>query len=285
MPPAAAGAAPNRKQRVLNGIFSLIGIESWKPVIAALLLPPLPFLLLLLVGARLLLPRRGWGWLVILLSVAGLWLSASSGFARIVEHALLTVPPALSRDRIDALKLEAKGRSDFAIVILGGGREKFAPEYGVANLEAESLERLRYGLWLSRETGIPVAFSGGTGWGQTAGISEAEIASRIATQEFGRPLKWVEGDSRDTRENAARTVALLKNAQVRSLLLVTHGWHMQRAVRAFQQSADDAIGVEPAPMGLALRDQPGALSWLPSNAGFTRNRQVLREWLGRLSGA
>ena len=38
-------------------------------------------------------------------------------------------------------------------------------------------------------------------------------------------------------------------------------------------------------MGLALRDQPGALAWLPSTAGFARNRQVLREWLGRLSGA
>ena len=269
----------------MNGIFSLIGIESWKPIITALLLPPLPFLLLLLVGARLLLPRRGWGWLVIVLSVAGLWLSASSGFARIVEHALLSASPALSRDRIDALKLEAKARGGLAIVVLGGGREKFAPEYGVANLEANSLERLRYGLWLSHETGIPVAFSGGTGWAQSAGIPEAEIASRIAAQEFGRPLKWVEGDSRDTRENAARTVALLKTAQVRRLLLVTHGWHMQRALRAFQQSAGDAMAVEPAPMGLAVSDQPGVLNWLPSAPGFARTREVLREWIGRLAGA
>jgi hypothetical protein len=42
----------------------------------------------------------------------------------------------------------------------------YAPEYGVGNLAAPSLERLRYGLWLSRSTGVPVAFSGGVGWAQ-----------------------------------------------------------------------------------------------------------------------
>ena len=269
----------------MNSLFSLLGIEGWKPILTALLLPPVPFLLALLVGARLLLPRRGWGWLVILLSVSGLWLSASTGVSQFIEQALLDEPPPLSRDRINALKADPKARSAMAIVVLGGGREKFAPEYGVASLEADSLERLRYGLWLGRETGIPVAFSGGTGWAQSAGISEAEVASHIAAQEFGRPLKWVEGDSRDTRENAMRTVPLLKAADVRRLLLVTHGWHMPRAKHAFEQSAAGAIAIEPAPMGLARHNQVGILDWLPSQHGFDRNRHVLREWAGMLAGA
>ncbi len=269
----------------MNSLFSLLGIEGWKPVVTALMLPPVPFLLALLVGARLMLPRRGWGWLVIALSVTGLWLTASTGFSRFMEQALLSVPPALSRDRIAELKADPKARANMAIVVLGGGREKFAPEYGVANLNADSLERLRYGLWLGRETGIPVAFSGGTGWAQPDGISEAEVASRIAAQEFARPLKWVEGDSRDTRENAARTVPLLRSSDVRKLLLVTHGWHMPRARRAFELSAGSAITVEPAPMGLALGDQSRILDALPSTHGFARNRQVLREWLGSLAGA
>ena len=269
----------------MNSLFSLLGIEGWKPIVTALLLPPVPFLLGVLIGARLLLPRRGWGWLVIVLSVTGLWLTASSGFGRFMEGALLSVPPALGRDRIAELKADPKARANMAIVVLGGGREKMAPEYGVANLDAEALVRLRYGLWLGRETGIPVAFSGGTGWAQSAGISEAEVASRIAAQEFGRPLKWVEGDSRDTRENAARTIPLLKAANVQKLLLVTHGWHMQRARRAFEQSAGGAITVEPAPMGLAVNDESRFLSALPSPQGFVRNRYVLREWAGRLAGA
>ena len=269
----------------MNSLFLLLGIEGWKPIVTALLLPPVPFLLSILIGARLLLPRRGWGWLVIVLSVTGLWLTASSGFGRFMQGALLSVPSALSRDRIAELKADPKARASMAIVVLGGGREKLAPEYGVANLDAEALARLRYGLWLSRETGIPVAFSGGTGWAQSAGMSEAEVASRIAAQDFGRPLKWVEAESRDTRENAARTMALLKKSEVSRLLLVTHGWHMQRARRAFEQSAGGAVTVEPAPMGLAVHDESRFLSALPSPHGFARNRNVLREWLGSLAGA
>ena len=269
----------------MNSLFLLLGIEGWKPIVTALLLPPVPFLLSILIGARLLLPRRGWGWLVIVLSVTGLWLTASSGFGRFMEGALLSVPSALSRDRIAELKADPKARANMAIVVLGGGREKLAPEYGVADLDAEALARLRYGLWLSRETGIPVAFSGGTGWAQSAGMSEAEVASRIAAQDFGRPLKWVEGESRDTRENAARTMALLKKSEVSRLLLVTHGWHMQRARRAFEQSAGGAVTIEPAPMGLAVHDESSFLSALPSPHGFARNRNVLREWLGSLAGA
>ena len=55
--------------------------------------------------------------------------------------------------------------------------------------------------------------------------------------EFGRPLKFVEDDSRDTRENAARTLALLRPIGIRHIVLVTHGWHMPRALKAFETAA------------------------------------------------
>ena len=71
----------HRNETTVNSLFVLMGIESWKPVLTALLLPPVPFLLLTLVGARLILPRRGWGWTLIVLSVAGLWLSNCIGTA------------------------------------------------------------------------------------------------------------------------------------------------------------------------------------------------------------
>ena len=43
-------------------------------------------------------------------------------------------------------------------------------------------------------------------------------------------------ESRDTRENAARTLALLKPAGIDHIVLVTHGYHMPRALRAFTRS-------------------------------------------------
>jgi uncharacterized SAM-binding protein YcdF (DUF218 family) len=269
----------------VNSLFASLGIETWKPFAAALLLPPVPLLLLVLVGARLLLPRRGLGWLVILASVALLWLSACTGAAQLLSHALLPPPPALSFDRIRELRAEATAKKPLAIVVLGAGSEPFAPEYGVSSLQPPSLERLRYGIWLAGQTGAPLAFSGGVGWAQQGATSEARIAAKIAAEEFGRPIRWVEEDSRDTRENAARTIALLKPAGIQHIILVTHGYHMPRALRAFSEAARSAMQIEAAPMGLARGLDAPALEWLPSSKGFRDVRQLLRELVGLSAGA
>ena len=270
----------------MDSLLTALGIEPWKPLLTALLLPPVPLLVLLLIGVRLILPRRGWGWFIVLASVALLWLSACTGSAAWLSKLALHPPPALGADRIKALRAEPKAANApaTAIIVLGGGMEPFAPEYGVSNLRDASLERLRYGLWLGRETGLPVGYSGGIGWAQREGMAEARVAAQIAAAEFGRPLKWVEENSRDTRENARRSVALLKPAGVRHIVLVTHGWHMPRALREFEAAAGSAMRIEAAPMGLARNLELPVLEWVPTAAGTTQVRHTLRELLARLAG-
>ncbi len=265
----------------------MLGIESWKPLVTALMLPPVPFLLLILIGARLMFRHRGWGWFLTLFSVAGLWLGSCSGTGRIIEQFVLHVPHAITHDRIGQLGEEAARKGSVAIVVLGAGVEPFSPEYGASNLTALSLERLRYALWLSRETEIPVAFSGGIGWGGHAeGPTEAAVASRIAEQEFGRPLRWIEDQSRDTRENAIRSVPLLQRSGIDHIVLVTHGLHMPRAERAFTEAAAGrGVRIEVAPMSLAGRSPGTASDWLPTTRGVTRVRYALHEALGLLMGA
>jgi uncharacterized SAM-binding protein YcdF (DUF218 family) len=269
----------------VNSLFVSLGIESWKPVIAALLLPPVPLLFLVLVGARLLLPRRGLGWLVIVFAVALLWLSSCMGAVRVVSKLFLPAPAALSFDRVRELRAEAAAKKALAIVILGGGSEPFAPEYGVSSLQYPSLERLRYGLWLAGQIGAPVAFSGGVGHSQEGSAPEARAAAKIAAEEFGRPIRWVESESRDTRENATMTTALLKPAGINHIVLVTHGYHMARALRAFAEAAGPGVQVEAAPMGLARNLELPALEWLPSSNGFRDMRRLLREVAGNVAGA
>jgi uncharacterized SAM-binding protein YcdF (DUF218 family) len=271
------------KQTHLNSLLIFFGIESWKPVLTALLLPPVPLLVMMLIGARLILPRRGLGWFVILTSVALMWLSACTGTARALSRFVLHPPAALSVDRIKELKSQAK--SPIAIMVLGGGLEPYAPEYGVSSLQHHSLERLRYGLWLGRETGLPVGFSGGVGWSQPEGMPEARVAAQIAASEFGRPLKWIEESSRDTRENAGRSVALLKKSGIKHIVLVTSGWHMPRARAAFEAAAAGELRIEAAPMGLAQNVEMPALSWIPTGDGASDVRAILRELLGRVAGA
>jgi uncharacterized SAM-binding protein YcdF (DUF218 family) len=266
----------------MNGLLTLLGIESWKPVLAALVLPPLPFFLLILVGARLILPRRGLGWFVILLSVTGLWLSNCVGTGQWLNQFVLKPPPALSIEGIAELKAASKAKEQIAVVVLGAGQESLAPEYGVSNLAPPTLERLRYGLWLSREIGAPVAFSGGLGWGQSDAQPEAQTAARVASHDFGQQIKWLEDRSHDTRENAFLTVPLLKQAGVTRIVLVTHGWHMPRAQKMFEQAAGGTIKLQTAPMGLARRVDSPALDWLPTSAGHASVNRALRELLALL---
>ena len=277
----------------MNSIVSALGIAAWKPVLTALLLPPVPLLIAILIGVWMMRPRPGKGarrgmWLV-MAGVLGLWLSACSGLAGALQSQLLEASPALGGARLAELKSQAAAapnKPGIAIVVLGGGAEPYAPEYGSGSLSRESLERLRYGLWLGRQTGWPVAFSGGLGWAARAGEPEADIAARIAREDFHQPLRWVENTSRDTRENAARTLPLLKDAGVTRILLVTHGWHMQRARTVFDgAAAASGIHIEPAPMGLAESSLLPVLDWLPSTDGFRQTRLVLREWLGLRLGA
>ena len=269
----------------MNSLFVLLGIESWKPVLNALVLPPVPWLVLILLGAWRLKRNGRWGGTLVFFGAVLLWLSSCAGCAIWLQRLLLDSPAPLSASRLDEIRARAKASSDVAIVILGGGSEPLAPEYGASNLTAPSAERLRYGVWLARATGAPMAFSGGVGWAQQGTQNEAEIAARVAQLEYGMPLRWTETDSRDTRENAARSVAMLGRDDVKHLLIVTHDWHMQRSLRAFKKAAADRLSIEAAPMALGASLQPASLAWLPSTEGHTLMRRVVHEAFGLLMGA
>ena len=285
---------------------------AWKPVIAALLLPPVPWMLLILIGARLILPRRGLGFFILLTGWVLLWLSCCTGVATWLQNRVLRPPPAIwgsTQDRLTRLGRDYAGQQPAmkrhgqdalnkvppaGIVVLGGGVVPRAPEYGVADLATPSADRLRYGVWLSRQTGLPLGFSGGVGWAQK-GVqvaSEAETAARISEEQFGVRLTWVESRSADTRENAMATVSMLADQGVHEIVIVTQAWHMPRAQRAFESAAAVWAGrtgkpapvITPAPMGFWGRDGRAVLDWLPSHSGMMNVRLASHELLGMLSG-
>jgi uncharacterized SAM-binding protein YcdF (DUF218 family) len=270
--------------------------ETWKPVLTALLLPPVPMLLLVLLGWGLSGRRRVLGGMMVLLSCVALWLGCCTAVGRVLERQVLRPPEPISDADLAQLKLgnsgQAKARSapTAAIVVLGGGRVSRARELGMADLKPASIERLRYGVRLARQTGLPLAFSGGIGWSDSSGaqsesvLSEAEIAARVGEEEFLKPLRWVESRSRDTRENAQRTVALLRADGVQQIVLVTHAWHMPRALRAFEDAAAGSLRITPAPMGYLVAQPRPELEWLPTIEGFTQVRLALRELAARAAG-
>jgi uncharacterized SAM-binding protein YcdF (DUF218 family) len=251
-------------------------LGALKPLLTILVLPPLGPLLLAALGGLLAIRRKRGGLALAGLALALLWLLSCHGTAVWLSRTALPQFAPLSVAELKTSKVQA-------IVVLGGGVLPEAPEYGESQLNAPSAARLRYGLWLARQSGLPIAFSGGLGWAASAvqQESEADVAGRVARQDHGVTLRWLESQSRDTTGNARLLAPLLQRDGVQRIALVTHAWHMPRSVAAFEKAG---LSVTPAPMGFVLPLERDLLEWLPSAQGLQASQQVLREWLAQVVG-
>lgn len=244
-------------------------------------MPPAGLLLLAAMGFWLARRRKWLGRSIGALALGGIWLLSCNAVAVWLAQTLLpqvtAVPPATAAAYLQARTVQA-------IVVLGGGIQPSAPEYGRTQPSAETAARIRYGVWLARQSGLPLAFAGGVGWANsgTSALPEGEIARTMVAQDYGSSLRWVDDQSRDTMENATQMHRLLARDGIQRIALVTHAWHMPRAVRAFEQAG---FTVMPAPIGFTLQQQRTLLEWLPSGSGLQSSREILREWLGlRVAG-
>lgn len=166
-----------------------------------------------------------------------------------------------------------------AIVVLGGGRYANAPEYGGDTVSRHTLERLRYAARLQRLTGLPVLVSGGRPFGSAS--SEASLMQETLRDAFHVPVRWIEGRSNNTWENARDSAALLRASGIRRIYLVTHAVHMPRAAAAFEANG---LLVIPAPTGFTTlqRNYPLALQLVPQANALRDSSVAVREVLGRL---
>lgn len=245
---------------------------SLKPVLSGLVMP-LAFLPLLgVLGLVLVAKRKPIGWLLSVVAFGGLWLLSCQGTAVwLAGIALPQYPPVTV--------LQLKTANVQAIVVLGGGTFPDAPEYGTAQPGPSTAARLRYGVWLSKQSGLPVAFSGGSGWAASANAksSEAEVAARVAAEDYGVTLRWVENRSRDTAENAQMVAPLLKRDGVQRIALVTDALHMARAMAEFERTG---LVITAAPTGYVLPTKAGVLQWMPSTDGLSSSTRLIHELLG-----
>lgn len=164
-----------------------------------------------------------------------------------------------------------------AIVVLGAGRYSEAPEYGNQDTVSKlGLVRLRYAAELQRRTSLPILVSGGAPDGEKT--SEAELMREALVNDFRVSVKWVEGDSRNTHENAVYSAAQLGTTKIDHVYLVTHAWHMRRAAKAFEKIG---IRVTPAPTGFHTLSQKSRelYAYLPSTEGMNQTRIALHEKL------
>lgn len=266
---------------MMTAVSFPLDYSVFKTLLLAAALPPAPALALVAWGGwRLKRQRRGGGWLLVL-GLALTWLSTTEAAGELLSRAA-GQPAPLGAAEIASMRGQAHG----AVLVLGGGVRRQAPEYGLSVPNETTAERLAYGVFLARRSGWPLGFSGGIGWtAKELHDSEARIVARTAAEDYGLPLRWAEGTSRDTRENAANTLPMLAKAGVKQVVLVTHEEHMRRSMRAFEAvAAPLGMRIVAAPVGLLPDGLSGFDDWCPSANGFARVRYVVYETLGRLAG-
>ena len=142
-----------------------------------------------------------------------------------------------------------------AIVILAGGMSRGAVEWGGDTINLFTLQRVRYGAWLAKRSGLPLLITGAAPDEGRPG--EAEMMRDVLRDEFGVPVRWFDDQARTTAGNAREAAALLRAAGVERILLVTNAFHMPRAQRVFERTGLQVIAAPTGYFGYA----GGAFEW------------------------
>lgn len=264
-------------------------------LIAEFLMPPGIWLLFIFLA--LILVKRLWlKNTIIVMSTLAIWLTTTNFFAIQVTHwanSLLEWP--------EPLTVQKQSDEKAAIVILGGGRRKGAtelPQYQFQDVSPQTMERIRYGARLAREMNLPILVSGGApDRTQLNELSEAQVMAKVLQDELGIQVRWIEGQSHTTEENLKNSLEILEKDQIKKIYLVTHFWHMPRALQTVRQiqkkqattvtKKDDSrngsdIEIVLAPHGYYQKQNYTPLDFYPSSEGFQRTRWIIHELLGSL---
>jgi uncharacterized SAM-binding protein YcdF (DUF218 family) len=96
-------------------------------------------------------------------------------------------------------------------------------------------------------------------------------------QNFGIPVRWSEEESETTFENAVFTAKMLRSENISTVIVVTHGWHLPRALWSFKHE-----GMRALPWSVEPTTTPSMFigDFLPSLASLQNTFYALHEIIG-----
>lgn len=179
-----------------------------------------------------------------------------------------------------------------AIVVLGGGTE--SKQYPRPDVEVNAAgDRVLYAAQLYRQGVAPVLLlSGGSiGWQDgDGGTPAADMAVILKNIGIPESALWLQNRSQNTHEDAVYSAAMLKEAGISRVILVTSAAHMPRSVALFEHEGIDVI---PAPVDFTVTQQgwqnlksggwqATLISLLPNTSSLGLTTNVIKEYLGIL---
>jgi len=238
------------------------------PVIKLLVLPPGAIIVLAVLGLLAWKRRPRLGNALCGMSLGLLYVLSTGAASWLLAHPLESLEPPLRAGPAPAE----------AIVVLTAGRVRNSPEYGRLPVpDFTALKRISYAAYLYRSRQLPLLVTGGMATGHSYEEPLAIGMKRVFEEQFQIPVKWTEAAARNTSENARFSAAMLKQAGIGHIILLTDAVHMRRARLAFERQG---IAVTPGPI---FYQEPGDFDPLrlwPSVESLRRSHAALYEWLG-----
>ena len=230
------------------------------------LTPPAVLILLSVAGALLALRWRRIGVAIVILSSMALYGFATPFVASWLLHGIENRIP----DNVDLNTAQA-------IVVLGAGVHLGDGASAPDTLGPLSLERVVYAAEAYRRLQLPVAISGGRVY--PARTAEATLMQAALERNFGVPVAWSDDQSRTTYENALYAARLFSRERIATVVLVTHAWHLPRALWAFERAGLHAL---PWPVPRDFVRLRRIDDVLPSIAALHDSAYALHEMIGGL---
>jgi len=246
----------------------MLGELRWQDL-TELLLPPGTFVVLFVVGGLL---GRRWprlGWALVALAGTALYLLATP-YVGSTLLAAIEPPPS-------PLDLEAlRDAPATAIVVLSADLRQDIAEYGGDTVGPLTLERMRYGARVERATRLPILVSGGSLRGR---LSLAAAMKASYQRDFAIPVRWTEERSQTTWDNAFYSAEMLKREGISRIVLVTHAFHMARALLAFRGTGLEIVAAPTLHVDARALDLE---SLVPRMIALHRSYYALHEAIGLL---
>jgi uncharacterized SAM-binding protein YcdF (DUF218 family) len=243
-----------------------------KQFLKALILPPLPWMLMLL--AVLIFWRRRWARKLLLVTFCLIVVLHSGMFSDFLGYPLESSYSPL----IDPAKVEPYD----AIVVLTAGTIPAEGLIPFPSVDGSMFRRLDEAWRLYRIRPKPIIVSGGHVNPFTPARGENRVA-RDYLIRWGIPKEDVlgEGKSRDTFESAIEVAKLLRQKGWKRYLLVTSAAHMPRSMVAFKAKAPEPI---PAPGDFSVGEfEREPFQFFPSESAARRVLASLHEYMGLIN--
>jgi uncharacterized SAM-binding protein YcdF (DUF218 family) len=229
-------------------------------------LAPLSILIgLCFLGALLLLIWRRTGTAVVLVCSFSLYMAAT---------------PAFSSYLLWCIELQIPDNTNLstaqAIVVLG---VDVRPGYGVIpdRLGPQSLERLIMAMEAYHRLYLPLAVSGGRLSNSHASV--AELMKSALEQYFFIPVTWSEDHSQTTYEQAEYTENLLREANIRTVVIIAQARDLPRIIWSFEHVGLKAL---PWPVPRIALEIDRINDFLPTIRALSRSSCALHELIGKI---